>query len=244
MKKEDLSKKKKQRIIAIIPARGGSKGLPRKNIKLLNGKPLIAYTIEEALKSKFLDRVFVSTEDDEIAKISKNYGAEIIQRPKDLAEDDSLRRDVIKHVIQTLKSKLNYEAEVIVYLQPTSPLRTVTDIDSALDMYLKNRYDSVVSVCKSSESPYWSLTIKNQIFKPLFGWDYFMNKQRQDLPTSYILNGALYITSVKKFIQNNNLFSKRTLPYIMPIERSIDIDDDLDFKLAELLIKREDYKEK
>ena len=232
------------KIIAIIPARGGSKELPRKNIKLLNGKPLIAYTIEAALKSKFIDRVFVSTEDDEIAKISKNFGAEIIQRPKYLAEDNSLRRDVIKHAIQTLKSKMNYEPEVIVYLQPTSPLRTVNDIDSALKLFFMNEYDSVISVCESSESPYWSLIIKNKIIIPLFEWDYFLNKKRQDLPSTYILNGALYIMSTKKFIQNNNLFSKRTLPYIMPIERSIDIDKDLDFKLAELLIKREDYKEK
>lgn len=232
-----------KKIIAIIPARGGSKGLPKKNIKILNGKPLIAYTIDVALASKYLDRIFVSTNDKEISDISRKYGAEIIKRPDIIAKDNSLRRDVIKHVIKTLKTEMNYSPEIIVYLQPTSPLRTVKDLDLALEMYLNNNCESVVSVCESSNSPYWSLIVKHKYIEPLFGWEYFTNRRRQDLPTTFILNGAIYITSVIRFLKNNNLFSRKTLPYIMPTRRSVDIDNKFDFKLAEWLIKDDNGEE-
>jgi N-acylneuraminate cytidylyltransferase len=225
-----------KKIIAIIPARGGSKGLPRKNIKLFNGKPLIAYTIEVALASEYIERIFVSTNDKEIADISRKYKAEVIMRPDDISKDNSLRKDAIKHVIKTLKTEMKYSPEIIVYLQPTSPLRTVKDLDSALEMYLNNDCDSVVSVCESKDSPYWSLIVKHKYIEPLFGWEYFTNMRRQDLPTTFILNGAIYITSVIRFLENNNLFSRKTLPYKMPIGRSVDIDDEFDFKLAEWLI--------
>lgn len=230
------------KIISIIPARGGSKGLPRKNIKVLCGKPLIAYTIEAALKSKYIEKTYVSTEDKEIAEISRNFGAEIINRPLELAKDDSPRRAVIKHAIESLRKKVKCHPDVIVYLQPTSPLRTFKDIDNAVNLFLDNKCDSVVSVCKSKESPYWSLKIKNEFVEPLFDWKYLTNPKRQDLPKSYILNGAIFLTTSNNFLKCNSLINNRTLPYIMPIWKSVDIDDKVDIKLVEFLLKEKNEK--
>ena len=228
----------KRSIIALIPARGGSKGIPRKNIKLFSGKPLIAYTIEEVKRSKYVDRIFVSTEDEEIVKISNAYNAEVIKRPVEYAQDSSNSSEVIKHALSWLEKEERYSPEIILFLQPTSPLRTTEDINEALELYLNNDCESVVSVYKSQESPYWNLTIKNHFIEPLFGWDNFKEKRRQDLPITYSLNGAIYITSKSKFLENGSFFNEKTLPYIMPMERSIDIDNDSDFKFAETIMKK------
>jgi CMP-N,N'-diacetyllegionaminic acid synthase len=131
-----------------------------------------------------------------------------------------------------------YSPEIILFLQPTSPLRTKEDINNALELYLNKDCESVVSVHESQESPYWNLTIKNQFIEPLFGWEHFKGKRRQDLPITYSLNGAIYITSKKKFLENGSFFNKKTLPYIMPMERSIDIDNESDFELAERILKK------
>lgn len=149
-------------VVAIIPARGGSKGIPRKNIKNLNGKPLIAYTIEEALKSKYVDRVIVSTEDLEIAEISKSFGAEVpFFRPKELAQDDTPGIEPIIHAINYLLNDENYNFDYVMCLQCTSPLRNSKQIDEAiLEMYNKDA-DSAVSVCESEVNPYWMKVIKN-----------------------------------------------------------------------------------
>ena len=227
----------KRSIAGLIPARGGSKGIPRKNIKLFCGKPLIAYTIEEVKRSKYVDRIFVSTEDEEIAKISKAYNAEVIKRPVEYAQDNSNSREVIKHALSWLKKEEMYTPDIILFLQPTSPLRTTEDINRALELYLNNDCESVVSVYKSRESPYWNLTMKNQFIEPLFGWEYFKGKRRQDLPITYSLNGAIYITSKEKFLEKGSFFNEKTLPYIMPMERSIDIDNETDFELAETIMK-------
>lgn len=224
----------KPKIIAIIPARGGSKGVRRKNIRLLAGKPLIAYTIEAASKSEYINRVVVSTEDKEISEVSKKYGAEVIDRPKELAQDDSPAIDAIKHVIGALREKDNYHPDIIVLLQSTTPLRIVADINNAIDFFLNNDCESVVSVCEIN--PYWSLTIKDRYLEPIFGWDYFY-KRRQNLPNTYALNGAIYITLTENFDKYNGFLNKKTISYIMPHERSIDIDEEFDFKLAELLLR-------
>lgn len=228
----------KKNIIALIPARGGSKGIPRKNIKLFCGKPLIAYTIEGANQSEYIDRVFVSTEDEEIAKVSKDFGSEVIERPVELAQDNSLAKDVVKQALSWLQKEINYKPEIIVFLQPTSPLRTKDDIDRALELFFNNECESVVSVHESLESPHWSLVIKNRFMEPLFGWESFMGKRRQDLPTTYSLNGAIYITSVSSFLENSSFFNKKTLPFIMPWERSVDIDNEIEFELAEIIMKK------
>lgn len=224
------------KVIAVIPARGGSKGVPRKNIKLLAGKPLIAYTIETALQSKSLDRVIVSTDDEEIAKISSDYGAEVINRPAQLAKDETPTMSVIFHVLQVLKIR-NFEPEIVILLQPTSPLRTSYDIDCATKLFLENYNESVVSVCEVEHPPYWSFKIKDKYLKPVCGEKY-LEMRRQDLPVVYFPNGAIYVSSPDVLKKYKSFFCSKTIPYIMPPERSVDIDNEIHFMLSELLIKR------
>lgn len=224
---------KEHEIIGIIPARGGSKGLPHKNIKTIAGKQLIGYTIESALKSAMLSRVIVSTDDGRIAEISRKYGVEVIDRPTELAKDETPTVDVILHVFKILKS----ENVVIVLLQPTSPLRNVQDIDESIKLFLKNDCESVVSVCEASHSPYWGFNIDNKYLKSIFGVKY-LKTRRQELPKAYIPNGAMYISTLKALEEHKSFYCDKTLPYLMPLERSMDIDNELDFILVELLIEK------
>ena len=224
-------------IIAIIPARGGSKGIPRKNIKKLGSKPLIAYTIEEALKSKCLDHVFVSTEDPEIANISKEYGAQVIDRPASLAKDTSKTVDAVLHAIEYLERE-GIHPHTVVLLQPTSPLRDVEDIDAAVNLFLDNECDSVISVCEPDHSPFWCFTISGKYLKPILDKK-FDDTRRQDLPRVVTPNGAIYISSPETIRRYKGFNGDRIIPYCMPPERSIDIDKPLDFTIAEVLINRE-----
>ncbi len=226
----------KNKIIAIIPARGGSKEIPRKNIRLMSGKPLIALSIEAALKSKCIDRVVVSTEDKEIAEISREYGAEIIERPKELAKDESSTIDAILHALEVLKAE-NYNPDIIILLQPTSPLRNAEDIDSAIELFLNSDCESVVSVREVGHSPYWCFEIEDGYLKSLFG-DEYLRMRRQELEKVYMPNGAIYISTPENLRKYKGFYCLRTIPYIMPPERSIDIDNEIDLMLAELLMKR------
>lgn len=230
-----MEEKSQLKIIAIIPARGGSRGIPRKNIRLLAGKPLIAYSIEAALKSGYIDRVVVSTEDKETAEISKRYGAEVIKRPEELAKDDTPTINVILDVLGTFKTD-DFETEVIVLLQPTSPLRNVHDIDNAIEVYLKNDCESVVSVCEAEHSLYWSFKIEDIYLKPIFNARY-LKMRRQELPKVYIPNGAVFVSTPEKLRKHNSFYCPKTIPYIMLHERSVDIDNEIDFILAELLMR-------
>jgi len=227
----------KKKILAIIPARGGSKRVPKKNIRLLTGKPLIVYTIETALKSRYLNRIVVSTEDEKIARISKKYGAEVIKRPKIFATDKAKTVEAVFHVLKVLKRK-KYRPNLIVLLQPTSPLRKSDDIDKAIDIFLQNKCESVVSVCEMEPSPYWFFGIKEKYLKPILGRKNLL-KRSQDLPKIYVINGALYISTPKIIRKYKSFYSSKILPYIMPKERSVDIDDEIEFKLAEIIIKNE-----
>lgn len=222
-------------ILAIIPARGGSKGIPRKNIKKIAGKPLIAYTIDSASNSKYVNKIIVSTEDQEIAEISKEYGSEIINRPKELANDNSPTIDAILHAIDSLEEK-DYFIDIVILLQPTSPMRTEEDLDEAIELFMKNDCESVVSVCELEHSPYWSLKIENNYLKPGFGKKYF-KMRRQELPTLFLPNGAIFISTPENIRTYKNFYLDKTLPYIMSSENSIDIDTELDFKLAEIVLK-------
>lgn len=220
-------------IVAIIPARGGSKGIPRKNIKQLFGKPLIVWTIEHAKKSRYIGRITVSTEDKEISEISKKYGAEVIERPEELAKDETPTIDVIFHVLRVQAE--NFEPGLVVLLQPTSPLRNAQDIDNAIELFLKNDCESVVSVCEVEHSPYWGFEIENRYLKPIFGGKY-LNMRRQDLPKVYTPNGAIYVSTPEILRKYKSFYCSKTIPYIMPPERSVDIDNEIDFMLAELLM--------
>ena len=231
----------KQQILSIIPARGGSKGLPGKNIKILCGKPLIAWTIEESLKSKYITRTVVSTEDDKIAGISESYGAEVVRRPVELAHDNSSTNDVVKNLLEKLSNEFNYQPDYIVLLQCTSPLRKVFHIDEAFKAFFRSNgtAESLISVCKEDHPPYWlkAVSEKNMLvdFLPYNKEKY---QKRQDFPDLYRINGVIYISSTDSFLKNNGFQSQRTMPYIMEKSVSVDVDDEMDFLFAEFLMNR------
>ena len=227
-------------ILGLIPARGGSKGLPRKNIKPLVGKPLIAWTIEQALVSKYLDRVVVSTDDKEIAEISKKYGADIpFVRPKELAEDNTKGIDVVLHAIEWLsENDKQKQYDLIILLQPTSPLRAKEDIDKAIEFLFLKEAKAVVSVCEVDHHPLWSNTLPEDGCMKIFIRKEIMNKNRQELPVFYRLNGAIYLAYCDYLRKQRSFFGEKTFAYIMSKERSIDIDYEVDLKLAQILMKK------
>ena len=227
-------KNQNQKILAIIPARGGSKGLPRKNILPLAGKPLIAYTIEAALRSKKLNRVIVSTNNEEILGVSHKYGAEVIMRPQDLAEDATPTEPVIKHAVSVLEAE-GYKADIIVTLQPTSPFRTSIQIDDALKEIFSDDVDSVISLKEVTEHPYKMKMIKNGYIVPFLKIKLKSNR-RQDMPTLYKENGAIYITKYDLIMNKDKIVGGNIKPFLMSDKTSIDIDTHLDLKIAECLL--------
>lgn len=216
------------KILGIIPARGGSKGIPKKNIKLLNGKPLIAYTIEAALTSN-LYRVIVSTDCEEISNISKEYGAEVMMRPSHLAEDKTPTLPVLQDVIL----KLNEKFDAVMTLQPTSPLRTLEDINKSIEIFSSDKEaDSLVSVVEVPHS-YMPEKLMSLNGKYLTGNSQV--KRRQEVSTIYARNGAaIYITKTEKL--SEYIFGGKILPYFMSKIKSFDIDDIEDWKIVERLI--------
>jgi len=226
---------KNKKFLALIPARSGSKRLKDKNILLLRGKPLIAYTIESAIKSGVFDKIIVSTDSSKIAEIAGKYGAEVpFIRPKELATDETSAVDVILHALQFLNNR-GEKYDYFALLQPTSPLRTAEDILNAVNLLFEKNANSVVSVCEIEHSPLWMNTLPNDL--SLEGFIREKRKRRQDLPRFYRLNGAIYLASVGYFLREKDWFKEKSYAYIMPRERSVDIDDYVDFKLAEVLIE-------
>ena len=223
-------------VLAIIPARGGSKGLPNKNVKLFLGKPLIAWTIENALKSKYLDCILVSTDDRKIADISQQCGAGVIERPKELATDETPTTEVILNVLKMKNVERNSQ-DITIILQPTSPMRNTTDINNAIELFSYSNCESVVSVCELIHSPYWTFKLDKIYLKPLFD-EKFLRMRRQELQTTYIPNGAIYILTPLMLHKHKTFYIDNIIPYIMPVDRSIDIDSEIDFILAELLEKK------
>lgn len=223
---------KDKTFLAVIPARGGSKRLPRKNILDLQGKPLIVYSIESGKNSKYIDRVIVSSDDDEILKMSKKFGAGIIKRPNELASDIATSFDTIKHTIENVK-----DYDYIILLQPTSPLRNSNHIDEAIELLENRNADAIISVCKMGHSPLWSNTLDNSLSMKGFLKNEILNKRSQDLETCYRLNGAIYICNTDKFLEEGSFFlEKKIFAYIMDKKSSIDIDEEYDFKIAEVFI--------
>lgn len=228
---------KRKNILAIIPARGGSKGVPKKNIKLLNGIPLLAYTLQEAKKSKYINRLVVSTDDEEIANVSRAFNAEVpYLRPKELSTDTSSTRDCVIHMINYLKEKENYLPDYLCLLQCTSPLRTCEDIDGAIEKLLLTKFDGIISVCEAEVNPYWTNVFEEDKLK------YFIEEgkniiRRQDLPKIYRYNGAIYIIKTDIFLKKKTFESDNVTGYVMSAENSIDIDTITDFKIAEILMK-------
>ena len=219
--------------LAIIPARGGSKRLPRKNILDLCGKPLISWSIEAALKSKYISKVVVSSDDEEILNISSNFGADIIKRPYELANDTATTFDAIKHTIDNLE-KYDY----IILLQPTSPLRNENQIDEAIELLEEKQADAIVSVCEMDHSPLWSNTLPKDGNMNNFLRDEVLNKRSQDLEKYYRLNGAVYICKTDKLLENKSFFLKDNIfAYIMDRKSSIDIDEEIDFLFVQRVIE-------
>lgn len=223
------------KICTLITARGGSKGIPRKNIKPLNGKPVVAYSIEPSLNCDLINGTYVTTEDKEISEVSKKIGAEVINRPQELAEDDSSSVDVILHSLDYL-DKQRKLPDFFILLQPTSPLRVLEDIENSIQLFVENDCDALISVCKIDHSSMLSLTIEHEFLVPTCN-ETFLNTRRQELPTYYSPNGAIYITTPESLRKTRTFYPKKTIPYIMPKERSVDLDTPFDFKLAEFLLK-------
>ena len=225
------------KIIAIIPARGGSKGLPGKNIRPLAGKPLIAWTIDAAKKVKAIDRVIVSTDDKKIAAAARRSGAEVpFMRPAKLARDRSTTLSAIQHAVSWLKTHENYQPDVIVLLQPTSPLRDAGEIQKAMALLQKSKADSVVSLCLAEHSPHWMKVLKGNRVYPLLK-NAKENSRRQDLPPVYHINGAIYITRYKTLMTQKRILGRDTRAFVMDAASSVDIDTPLDFKTAEMILR-------
>ena len=219
----------KKKFLAIIPARGGSKRLPRKNILELCGKPLIAWSIEAGQKSKYIDKVVVSSDDSEILDIAKKFEADVLRRPNNLATDTSTTFDVIKHILDNIEG-----FDYIVLLQPTSPLRDENHIDMAIKLLQDKNADAVISVSETDHNPLWSNTLDDSLSMKNLLKDEVLNKRSQDLAKYYRLNGSIYICETKKLLSEKSLFLKENIyAYKMNRQSSIDVDEEIDLKIAE-----------
>lgn len=230
MNKETNPQKKK--ILGIIPARGGSKRIPKKNIKSLGDVPLIAWTIVSAKASKYIDRLILTSDDNEIMRAAKSFGCEVpFTRPSALSLDTTPGISPVLHALTEIKGY-----DYVVLLQPTSPFRTAKDIDDAASICLENNWPCVVSVCEVEHSPYWMYQISEfGLLKPLLEEGEKILRS-QDAPKVYRANGAIYIASVPWLLENQSFFTKETRAFEMPQERSLDIDSPMDFQIAEHLV--------
>lgn len=223
------------RNLAIIPARSGSKGLKDKNIKLLNGKPLLAYSIEAAYKSKLFNEIMVSTDSDKYAQIAVAWGANVpFLRSSDLSTDTASSWDVVKETIERYR-EIGREFDTVALLQPTSPLRTSEDIIAGYSKMKEKDANAIVAVCETEHSPLWANTLPEDSSLTDFISKDVLNMPRQSLPTYYRINGALYIVKTEFLLSTNDIYSGRCYAVIMSKDHSIDIDNEIDFKLAEIL---------
>jgi len=228
------------RILAVIPARGGSKGVPRKNVRMVGSKPLIAYTITAAaaLKDQF-HRLIVSTDDNEIAEIALKYGAEVpFMRPAELAGDKVPMVPVLQHAVLAIEEMDQIALDWVLLLQPTCPFRAPEDIQAALGLALAGGCDSVISVVRVlAHHPILMKKIENNRLLP-FAIEEIEGTRRQDYsPPAYMRNGCIYLTRRDTLIQTNSIWGKVIRPYIMPEDRSVNVDSELDMKLVEMLLQ-------
>ncbi len=225
--------------LGLIPARGGSKGIKKKNIKNLLGKPLISYTIECARACSFIDRVIVSTDDPEIAEISKEWGAEVpFKRPPELAEDSTPMLPVMQHAIETAETVYKEKVDILILLDPTSPLRKVQDIEQALSIFNKDKTcQAVISGCKAHHSPYFNMVRLEDDFVQILNHSDKDIGCRQDCPPVFDLDTTVWIYSREAIMDIGKRIPPHTRLYRVPEERSIHIDTELDFKLVEFLMR-------
>lgn len=222
-----------RKVLAVIPARGGSTGVKDKNIRSLADKPLIAWTIEEASRSKYIDRIILSSDSEAIMQVATEYGCEVpFKRPEHLARDETPGIAPVLHALENIP-----DYNDVILLQPTSPLRKVSDIDSCLEFYAKSDKPACVSVCPPSKSPFWCYTLDDELcMRPLIEREQISN--RQSLPPAYAVNGAIYIADISWLKVNKRFISQDTQGFEMSVENSIDIDTELDFEICECLLKR------
>ncbi len=228
----------KSQVVGLIPARGGSKSMPRKNLQQLAGKPLIAWTIEAALGAHQIDRVIVSSDDDEIISTSIELGCEApFIRPKELATDEAPTIDVVRHAL----AELGGDIQFVVLLQPTSPLRSSEDIDGAIELCREHDSESCASVAPASKSPHWMYRFESDLrLLPLIELE-SRPTRRQDLPEVFVLNGAIYVVRPEGFGDRDALVDSQTIGYVMPSQRSVDIDCELDLMVAEFLMNQQTH---
>lgn len=232
------------KVLCTICARGGSKGVKNKNIKIINGKPLIAYTIEQAKKSGLFEHIVISTDSDEIANVSREYGAEVFfKRSPEMASDTAGKLDVIKDAFIKSEAFYKQKFDYLIDLDATSPLREVEDIISSFEQFLRDDNDNLITAMPSRRSPYFNLvecdengkvSLSKQLDKKVL--------RRQDAPSTYDMNASIYIWKRDVILNESSIFLNKTGLYIMPEERSIDIDNELDFKFVEYILKSVDVK--
>jgi len=221
-----------KKVLGLIPARGGSKGVPKKNIRLLGGKPLLAWTAEAAYNSRYLDRVILSSDSEEIIAVGRQWHLDApFVRPAELAQDTSTGVEVTLHALGQCPGY-----DYLVLLQPTSPLRTGADIDACIELCHSSGAETTFSACEATESPFWMYTLNiHGRVEPLLKTGYAA-KRRQELPAVYIPNGAVYVVRTELFLANPRYYAEDTCITLMPRERSVDLDTEFDFTYLEALI--------
>src|SRR3989338_6913697 len=228
-----------QKILVIIPARGGSKRLPGNNIKKIGGKPMIAHAIEAARKSKYVDRVVVSNDDKAIASIAKKYKAEVpFVRPAELASDTAPTLPVLQHVVKYVEENDKFKPDLVVLIQPTNPLVRSEDVDGTIETLFKTNTNSCFSVTEISQRPEWMYRMDNNPAELFLKEESGPTKRSQELPRLAIINGTVYVMKYETLMTKNKIRDGNTSIYVMPRERSVDIDDKFDFELAKFLFQR------
>jgi N-acylneuraminate cytidylyltransferase len=223
-----------QSVLGIIPARGGSKGIPRKNLRLVGGKPLLRWTIEAASRSRYIDRLIVSSDDAEIMAAAKDLHCEPFKRPAELARDDTPGIAPVLHALAVLPS-----FDWVVLLQPTSPLRSAEDIDGSIEACALHGGNACVSVALARETPYWMFRMDgDRRLRPVLPESQLPDR-RQDAPPVYVLNGAVYVARSAWLKESKSFVTAETRGYPMPGERSVDIDTEQDLHLVELMLQRD-----
>jgi CMP-N,N'-diacetyllegionaminic acid synthase len=224
-------------VLAIIPARAGSKGVPGKNLHPVAGRPLIAWTIGQARRASMVTRVVVSTDGDEIARVARDEGAEVpVLRPGELAADDTPGTAPIVHMTEWLSAQEGYRPDAVMVLQPTSPLRAADDIDAAIALMRERQADAVASVCPVAEPLAWQRTLDHE-GRLVGGEEADEALPRQAYGSVYVLNGAIYLVRRDVLLTRRSLYGARTFGYVMPRERSLDVDTRWDLHVADLVLR-------
>lgn len=226
-------------MLALIPARSGSKGVPRKNMRMIAGQPLIAYTVQAAARAVRVDRIYLSSDDGDILSFGRNSGVEGICRPEEYASDSATAMDVVRHFLSVLPDEISKTDPYILYLQPTSPLRTAEHIDRALAAMETKKAHALISVTELAKSPYKAFQIDfNGNLQALFD-ERLSNARRQDLPKTYMPNGAIYVFRLSDFLARDGFPSNGSLPFVMLEEESVDIDTEDDLRSLERYLGEE-----